>query len=375
MKPTCLSPEEQLDWLRLARTESVGPVTFAHLIARYASASEALRALPDLTRRGGRSHAPRIPGVPEARAELDAGAAAGARLIASCDDAFPRTLRALDAPPPLLWALGDASLLGREMVAVVGARAASAAGRRFARDLAAGLAEAGWVVVSGMARGIDTAAHEGALAGGTVAVLAGGVDDVYPPENADLHDALRRQGCIISERPPGATAKAADFPRRNRIISGLSRGVVVVEAELRSGSLITARLAGEQGREVFAVPGSPLDPRARGTNDLLRQGATLVEGAEDVLRVLTDLPGVADTEPSAPATATVRNTRVDAERPDSDGEALHAILDALLSPTPTPVNVLAREAGAPVAAVLAALTELALAGRAELASGNLAIKL
>ena len=375
MRPSPLSRAEQLDWLRLARAESVGPVTFAHLIARCGSASEALRALPGLARRGGRSMSPRIPSVAEAQAELDAGASMGAKLIVGCEDAFPAALKALDAPPPLLWTLGDATLLARAMVAVVGARVASTAGRRFARDLSAGLGEAGWVVVSGMARGIDSAAHDGALATGTVAVLAGGVGDIYPPENAGLHDALRETGCIVSERPPGAAAKAADFPRRNRIISGLSLGVVVVEAELRSGSLITARLAGEQGREVFAVPGSPLDPRARGTNDLLRQGATLVESAEDVLRVLAALPGVEMEEPRGQAYGERRITRRDEVPRTPDDEALHATLDALLSPTPTPINVLARDAGAPVAAVLAALTELAVAGRAELAPGNMAIKL
>jgi DNA processing protein len=373
LRPSALTPEERLDWLRLARAESVGPVTFAHLIARYGSASEALRALPALARRGGRSMTPRIPSVAEAQAELDAGAMTDARLITACEDSFPAALKALDAPPPLLWTLGDTTLLAREMVAVVGARVASAAGRRFARDLAVGLGEAGWVVVSGMARGIDSAAHEGALPTGTVAVLAGGVDDVYPPENAGLHGALRQSGCIVSERPPGAGAKAADFPRRNRIISGLSRGVVVVEAELRSGSLITARLAGEQGREVFAVPGSPLDPRARGANDLLRQGATLVEGPEDVLRVLAALPGVAEDEPSRPVD--VPRATPDDPAPSAGGEPLHAILDALLSPTPTPINVLARDAGAPVSAVLATLAEMALAGRVELAPGNLAIRL
>jgi DNA processing protein len=370
-----LAPGERLDWLRLARTESVGPVTFAHLIARFGSASEALRALPALARRGGRSQPPRIPTIADAQAELNAGAAAGARLLASSEDAYPRALKALDAPPPVLWALGDASLLTRDMVAVVGARVASAAGRRFARDLAAGLGDAGWVVVSGMARGIDAAAHEGALRAGTVAVLAGGVDDVYPPEHAGLHDALRRQGCLISERPPGATAKAADFPRHNRIISGLSRGVVVVEAELRSGSLITARLAGEQGREVFAVPGSPLDPRSRGTNDLIRQGAHLVEEVDDVLRVLLALPGLAEAEPNRRVAIAPHKPQTDETMAAPGAGSLPEILGALLSFTPTPLNVLAREAGAPVSAVLAALTELAVAGRAELAAGNMAARL
>jgi DNA processing protein len=366
-----LTTEARLDWLRLARTESVGPVTFAHLIARFDSPGAALGALPDLARRGGRARAPRVPDLAEIRAELEAGEALGARLIASCEDDFPRGLAALDPPPPVLWALGDETLLTRKSVAIVGARIASAAGRRFARDIAAALGEAGWVVVSGMARGIDTAAHDGALKTGTVAVLAGGVNDIYPPENSDLHEALRRRACIVSERPIGAGAKAADFPRRNRIISGLSRGVVVVEAELRSGSLITARLAGEQGREVFAVPGSPLDPRSRGTNDLLRQGATLVEEADDVLRVLDALPGFSEDEPARPAfLGTNHGPAAPAET-----EALREMLGALLSPAPTPINTLARETGAPVSAVLAALTELALAGRVELAPGNLAIGL
>lgn len=364
---TSLTPDARLDWLRLARTESVGPVAFAHLIDRFGSPIDALRALPDMARRGGGAQALRIPTRDEARAELEAGEAIGARLLTADEPDFPWSLAALDPPPPVLWALGDADLLARNMVAIVGARIASTAGRRLARDLAVALSEAGWVVVSGMARGIDAAAHQGALDKGTVAVLAGGVDDIYPPDNADLHDALRRQGCIVSERPMGAGVKAADFPRRNRIISGLSRGVVVVEAELRSGSLITARLAGEQGREVFAVPGSPLDPRSRGANDLLRQGATLVEDAQDVLRVLDALPGFR--APPAPAFEPPNHAEV------ADLEALcDRVLD-LLSPTPTPFDALAREAGAPMAQVLAALTELAIAGRVELMPGSMAARL
>ena len=371
MKTHTLTPGERLDWLRLARTDSVGSVTFARLVAKFHSPGEALRALPGLALRGGRAQALRIPSIEEAKAELEAGAALGARLIAGCEPDFPLPLAVLDPPPPLLWVLGDESLLTRNMVAIVGARIASAAGRRIARDLAEALGEAGWVVVSGMARGIDTSAHQGALRHGTVAVLAGGVDDIYPPENAELHDALRRGGCLVSERPIGAGTRAADFPRRNRIISGLSRGVVVVEAELRSGSLITARLAGEQGREVFAVPGSPLDPRSRGANDLLRQGATLVEEADDVLRVLATLPGLAEDE----GPASDYGVSFSAVGAQIDPETLAAVLDALLSPAPTAINVLAREAGAPVSAVLAALMEMAIAGRVELAPGGLAFKL
>jgi DNA processing protein len=357
--------DERLAWLRLARTDSVGPVTFAHLLGRFGAASAALKALPEIARRGGRTEPPRIPTLLKARNEIDAGEALGARLLISGEQAFPFPLASLDPPPPVLWAWGDTALLTRPMVAVVGARIASAAGRRMARDLAVGLGEAGWVVVSGMARGIDAAAHEGAMATGSVAVLAGGVDDIYPPEHADLHKALTRQGCVVSERPIGAKAKAADFPRRNRIISGLSRGVVVVEAELRSGSLITARLAAEQGREVFAVPGSPLDPRARGANDLLRQGACLVEESADILRVLDALPGLA--APPSPKFEISHNARP-ADSPDAV-----TLIQALLSPSPVSIDDLARESGAPMAQVLAALTDLALAGRAELLPGALVI--
>ncbi len=302
----------------------------------------------------------------EAQREVDAGEALGAQLLINTDGAFPFPLAMLDPPPPVLWAWGDIGLLARPMVAVVGARIASAAGRRLARDLAAGLGEAGWVVVSGMARGIDAAAHQGSLTTGSVAVLAGGVDDVYPPENADLHLSLTRQGCVVSERPVGGKAKAADFPRRNRIISGLSRGVVVVEAELRSGSLITARLAAEQGREVFAVPGSPLDPRARGANDLLRQGAILVEEPLDILRVLEGLPGL-----SAPTAPRFRG----ADAPETANEAvLLTLVEDLLSPTPVSIDTLAREISAPIGSVLAALADLALAGRAELLPGSMVVR-
>ena len=358
-------PRERIDWLRLARAESVGSVTFAHLIGRYGSATRALAALPDLARRGGRGEPPRIPSEAEAMAELKAGEALGARLILGREPTFPRLLAVLDPPPALVWVIGDAPLLANRCVAIVGARTASAAGQRFARALAGSLGEAGYVVVSGMARGIDAAAHQGSLATGAVAVIAGGVDTVYPAENAGLYRAIRDKGCLVSERAIGHEARARDFPRRNRIISGLSLGVVVVEAELRSGSLITARLAGEQGREVFAVPGSPLDPRARGANDLIRQGATLVEEADDVLRVLDSQPGMAAPEPPTYAGQDVPS--------DPETDELRVVLQDLLSPTPTPIDELARAAGAPTSAVLAALMELALAGRAELLAGGLAV--
>ncbi|MGQ3018202.1 DNA-processing protein DprA [Phenylobacterium sp.] len=357
-----LSPEARRDWLRLARTEGVGPVTFDQLIRRYAEPARALEALPELARRGGRSRAPAIPTAAEAQAELDAGEALGAQLICACDPDFPQALAALDPPPPLLWARGDVSLLDRSVIAIVGARVASAAGQRFARGLAAELGQAGHVIVSGMARGIDGAAHEGALEHGTIAVLGGGVDDIYPPEHRDLYQRLVADGCVVAEHPPGRQAQARDFPRRNRIIAGLSRAVVVVEAELRSGSLITARLAAEQGREVLAVPGSPLDPRARGTNDLIRQGAALCEGAGDVIRALETLGGLA--EPGA-------GFRGASDITDSD-HGLTEKVAALLSPTPVSRDELVRATGREPGAVAAALVELALAGRAELLPGGLA---
>lgn len=363
---TTATERGRIDWLRLARSESVGSTTFAYLISRYGSATVALEHLPELARRGGRTQPLRVPTVGEAERELTAGEAFGAHLLLGCEPSFPRLLAVLDSPPPLIWIAGEAKFLTGRAVAIVGARAASSAGRRFARQLASDLGEAGYVVVSGMARGIDAAAHEGALGTGTIAVLAGGIDDIYPPENAALADAIRAKGCLVSERPVGLAAKAADFPRRNRLISGLSLGVVVVEAERRSGSLITARLAGEQGREVFAVPGSPMDPRARGANELLRQGACLVEDADDVTNVLDSLPGVSEAEP--PYSLPVE---------DSSGESAEAFtaeIESLLSSTPVRLDDLARDAGVSSSAVASAVVELCLAGRAELLPGGLAIR-
>ena len=356
-----LSDPERRDWLRLARTETVGPVAFRYLIQTYGDPARAIGALPRLAERAGRASPPRVPSPAEIQRELDAGGAKGARLLCSCESAFPPQLAAIDPPPPVIWTLGDAGLLHARAVAVVGARIASAAGQRFARILAQDLGQGGYVVVSGLARGIDAAAHDGAMNTGTVAVLGGGVDDIYPPEHGALHRRIAEQGCVVSESPMGHRAQAKDFPRRNRLISGLALGVVVVEAELRSGSLITARLAAEQGREVFAVPGSPLDARARGTNDLIRQGAALCEGAQDVLRALESVRGLG--EPPPPA--------YDGPPAEPDAALLERVA-ALLSPTPVAWDELARAAGGPGPQVYAALVELSLAGRAKLLPGGLA---
>ncbi|MDZ4363347.1 DNA-processing protein DprA [Brevundimonas sp.] len=354
-----LSQAERFARLRLARTEGIGPVTFGQLILRYGSAVRALDSLPDLIGRGGGTYT--LASRDRIEAELAAGEVAGARLLVLGDPDFPALLAQVDPAPPVLWARGEIALLSRPCIAMVGARIASAGGLRIARGLAQQLGEAGHVVVSGLARGVDGAAHEGALETGTVAVLGGGVDDIYPAEHADLYRRIVAKGCVVSESPMGARAQARDFPRRNRIISGLSRGVIVVEAELRSGSLITARLANEQGRDVFAVPGSPLDPRSRGPNDLLRQGAILCEGLEDVER----------------AFSTLRTLREPTEEHAFDGapdDIDDAVLDriaALLSPVPTPRDELARAMVLPVSTVAAALLELSLSGRATLLPGGL----
>ena len=358
---SALLEPERFARLRLARAERVGPVSFRQLLDRFGSATRALDALPDLVRRGGGAGFT-LPPVAEIEAEIAAGDRASASLVVLGDPAYPERLAAVDPPPPLLWARGDVALLSRETIGVVGARIASAGGQRIARGLAQALGQAGFVVVSGLARGIDAAAHEGALETGTVAVLGGGVDDVYPPDNAGLYDRVVDRGCVVSESRMGARAQARDFPRRNRIISGLSRGVIVVEAEIRSGSLITARLAAEQGRDVFAVPGSPLDPRSRGPNELLRQGAILCEGVDDVRRAFETM-------------STLREPPADHpfhDVPDDLDSELIERVAALLSPTPTPRDELARAVGRPVSHVAAALLELSLAGRATLLAGGLA---
>ena len=357
---TGLSEAERFARVRLARTDKVGPVTFSQLLGRFGTAVRAVEALPDLIRKGGGTgHT--LPTVASIEAELAAGERIGARLIVLGEADYPEMLAALDPPPPLLWTRGAVGLMARPCIGIVGARIASAGGQRIARGLAQQLGQAGHVVVSGLARGIDGAAHAGALDTGTVAVLGGGVDDIYPPDNADLYAQIVERGCIVSESPVGARAQARDFPRRNRIISGLSRGVIVVEAEIRSGSLITARLAGEQGRDVFAVPGSPLDPRSKGPNELLRQGAILCEGLEDVERAFNTLRTLREPDQANPFDGA----------PDDLDEALIEQVASLLSPTPTPRDELARALDVSIGTVAGALLELSLAGRATLLAGGL----
>lgn len=354
-----LNDSERLDWLRLIRSDNVGPVIFRQLIEHFGSATDALAALPDLAKRGGRKSF-RAYARDDAETELDRLAAVDARLVARCEPGYPAALAAVDDAPPLLAVRGRTEFLDRRGIAVVGARNASANGIRFARQLASDLGGAGLLVVSGMARGIDAAAHRGALSTGTVAVLAGGVDVVYPAENTALYDEIVAQGAVISEMPPGLQPQARHFPQRNRIVAGLSLGVVVVEAALKSGSLITARLAGDYGRDVFAVPGSPLDPRARGSNDLLRQGATLTECAEDVLQALG--APLAATPPASPPAPT--------QPTDSDIESAQKQVLEKLGPAPTPVDEIIRQCHVPPSVVHMALLELELAGRLARHPGN-----
>ncbi|QFR32194.1 DNA-processing protein DprA [Ancylobacter sp. TS-1] len=352
-----LDPGQRRDWLRLIRTENVGPRAFRSLINRFGGAAAALDALPALARRGGGLIPPRIPTIAEAEVEIAALARIGGRLVALGEPEYPALLRHVDDAPPLLAVRGRLETLARPTVAIVGSRNASGAGRTMTVRIARGLGAAGWVVASGLARGIDAAAHEASLGTGTIAVIAGGHDRPYPRENEALMEAIAAEGAILSEMPMGWEPRARDFPRRNRLVSGVSLGVVVVEAAERSGSLITARLAGEQGREVLAVPGSPLDPRAGGTNALIQQGAALVTSAADVLEVLGALR---DRPP--PLAVEEESEAMAAPEP---GEDVRARVLSLLGPTPLPVDSLVAMSAATVSEVQILLLELELAGRLE----------
>lgn len=398
-----LSDEQRLDWLQLIRSENIGPRTFRGLINRFGGARAALEALPDLVSRHAGQRQVRIARREDCEREYDAARRLGARFVVMGDGDYPAALRAIDAPPPVLCALGDLSVLSRPMAAIVGSRNASAAGLAFTDRLARELAEAGFVIASGLARGVDQRAHRAALQTGTVAVLAGGLERIYPPEHVGLAEEICAGGAIVSEMPLTWEPRGRDFPRRNRIVSGLALATIVVEAARRSGSLITARFANEQGREVFAVPGSPLDPRAEGCNDLLRSGAALCTRAADVIDALapivagatapranlrddeaafpaaerlwdeTDLFG----DPATPMTEAAHEfddegagggagaspafTPAPAAVPPSGNAS--AILTQLLGPSPVSVDDLVRASGLPVPHVQAALLDLELEGR------------
>ena len=395
-----LTDAERLDWLRLTRSENVGPRTFLSLIERCGTAGAALAALPGLVRRRSAARTIQICSVAAAEAELERAAKRGIVFLALCEPAYPALLRAIDSPPPLIGVAGRLDVLDKPTVAIVGSRNASGSGLILTERFAKGLGAAGYAVVSGLARGIDGKAHQSSLETGTVAVMAGGHDRIYPAEHEALARRIMERGALVSEMPLGWEARARDFPRRNRIVAGLSLGTVVVEASRRSGSLITARFANEQGREVFAVPGSPLDARAEGTNDLLRQGATLCTSVDDVLSALAPLrDGGADARtmsepPARDAEAeplwdeldlfeqpdgsvarwngfTVREPEPPpSNQPDGSPGDLETTLLGLLGPVPMSVDDLIRASGLAPNLLQATLVELEIEGRIRRLDGN-----
>ncbi|APH72209.1 DNA-processing protein DprA [Aquibium oceanicum] len=364
--PRSLNDRQRLNWLRLIRTDNVGPATFRDLVNRFGSAEAALARLPDLVRAGGSARPAKICSEDEAQAELEGIARVGARLIALGEADYPPLLRMMDQPPPLVTVLGEPAVFALPPMAVVGARNASLSGIKLARSIASEIGREGYAVVSGLARGIDAAAHQGSLATGTVAVLAGGIDRPYPPENVELcREIAGSAGAVVTEMPLGWEPRARDFPRRNRIIAGLSHGLLVVEAAMRSGSLISARLAGEMGRLVFAVPGSPLDPRSAGTNGLLKDGAILVTEARDILEQLSPLIGA-----PLPSARTLEEPPDFSVTPQPDDSDRSRVVEAL-GATPTAVDEIIRHTGLHPAQVFMVLLELDLAGRLERHPGGM----
>ena len=364
-KRKSLTEAERLDWLRLIRSENVGPITFHRLLERYGSAARALDALPELAARGGARRI-RIASKEDTGREMEQVAASGVQLIALTEEHYPPLLGQTEDAPPLIAVIGHPHRIVKKALAVVGTRNASANGLGLAERLARDVGAEGYLIVSGMARGIDRAAHEGALDTGTAAVLAGGTDVIYPKENADIYQRIVDRGVALSEMPLGTKPQARHFPRRNRIISGMARGVLVVEATQKSGSLITARYAAEQNREVFAVPGSPLDPRNQGANQLIKEGAHLVQSAADIMEILSGLFQANLGEPQAVEKIDENNLNL----APGDVEAARGNLKKLLGPTPIAVDELIRRCQMSLAVVSTVLLELELAGRLERHPGN-----
>ncbi len=366
-KGIALTDKQRIAWLRLIRSDNVGPATFRDLINHFGSAEAALAMLPDLSARGGATRSIRIATEAEAHRELEAAQRFGARFVGIGEPDYPQALRQIDGAPPLLAVKGDLSVLNRPAVGIVGSRNASVSGAKFAAMIARDCGRAGYAVVSGLARGIDTAAHRASLDTGTIAAMAGGLDQPYPPENVGLLEQIwNGNGLAVSEMPFGWEPRARDFPRRNRLIAGISLGVAIVEAAVRSGSLITARMAGEFGRLVFAVPGSPLDPRCHGTNGLLKEGATIVTSPEDIVEALAPL-SQPDLFSLPSAEEPKREARITLP-PDETDRAL--VIDAL-GPTPVEVDDIIRHTGLAASAVYLVLLELDMAGRLHRHAGGL----
>jgi DNA processing protein len=368
-KGIALTDRQRIAWLRLIRSDNVGPATFRDLINHFGSAETAIEALPELSRRGGSTRSIRIATVGEAEREIDTATRFGARFIGIGEPDYPAALRQIDAAPPLIAAKGDLEVASLPAVGIVGSRNASISGAKFAAMMAGEIGRAGYTIVSGLARGIDASAHRASLDTGTIAAMAGGLDQPYPPENIDLLDQIcKGRGLAISEMPFGWEPRARDFPRRNRLIAGVALGVVVIEAAARSGSLITARLAGEFGRQVFAVPGSPLDPRCEGTNGLLKDGATVTTRPQDVLQALapvSELDLFSPNEADEPADEAGDRPLAP---PPNDDERL--VIVQALGPTPVEIDDIIRHTALPASSVYLVLLELDIAGRLERHAGG-----
>ncbi len=364
-----LSDQQRLSWLRLIRSDNIGPITFRELINQFGTADTAIEALPELLSRGRSRKKIVIASVENTERELDVAQRNGACFVAMGEPEYPAALKMSDAPPPMIAVQGSLDCLTRHSVSIVGSRNSSLSGAKITRKITQDLASAGYVISSGLARGIDTEAHKAALSSGTIAVFAGGLDVIYPPENVSLcREIIEQEGALISEMPFGWQPRAKDFPRRNRIVAGLSLGLVVIEAAKRSGSLISARLANEMGRLVFAVPGSPLDPRCAGTNGLLKDGAILTTGADDVLDALTPL--TRSTLEQAPYSLEERDKdKTPLDAPADDGERARII--SALGPTPCEIDEIIRFTGIAAPIVQLVLLELDLAGQLERHPGGL----
>lgn len=365
---TIFSTEEKLDWLRLSRTENIGPITFYKLLEVYGTAKNALDALPELSKKGGRKKPLIAPAPKEIEKEYTALQKLGGDMVCAGEDAYPLSLAAIDDAPPILSYIGDLQLTRPPCLAMVGARNASLNSKKFAYKIAKELGQSGQIIVSGLARGIDTAAHEGALETGTIAVVAGGIDVVYPCENQKLYEDICQRGLIIAESPLGMEPAARLFPKRNRIVSGLSTGTIVVEATFKSGSLITARMAGEQGRDVYAVPGYPADPRAGGPNKLIQDGATLITRAQDILQNLENFSSntLFDSSPQTAPELSIINDNAQ----EKDSADIQNLLLQNLSQMAVGVDELARTCHLSVSQMQMALLEMELAGRLMRLPGN-----